>query len=137
LLAVRIPTAKPRFLTNQRFATVAARPPAVTPEPSPTSTPQVMNNCHFASMKPDSATAQDRIDSAIRIVRFRPSVCMNAAPNGPISPYRPIFTDTAAEIVVRSQPKAFCNGTISTLGEARTPAVASITRNMVPSTIQE
>ena len=41
LLAVSMPTTRPRRATNQRLAMVAATPKPVAPAPRPTSTPQV------------------------------------------------------------------------------------------------
>ena len=41
-----------------------------------------------------------------------------------------MFNDTAPEITAAFQPKAACNGTISTPGAARTPTEARITTNI-------
>jgi hypothetical protein len=46
LPAVRMPVTSPRWRTNQRWATVAAKTRAMEPVPSPISTPHVSTSCH-------------------------------------------------------------------------------------------
>lgn len=74
--------------------------------------------------------------SARIMVRFRPSVCMRPAMNGPISPIRMMLTDTAPEIVLTSQPNARRSGPIITPGAARTLTPASIDMKTRPRTTQ-
>ena len=54
VLAVRMPTTRPRRPTNQRVATVAPRTSAVMPVPNPTTKPQSRTSCHTCVMNSDS-----------------------------------------------------------------------------------
>jgi hypothetical protein len=82
------------------------------------------------------ATPAARRPRAVRVVRRMPARWYNAPANGPSSPYSRMLTDTAREIVERSQPNSRSRGTMSTLGVARTPAAASSARKVTPRTIQ-
>ena len=73
---------------------------------------------------------------AISTVRRIPMLCISAAANGPIRPNRKMLMEIAAEIVAGLQPNARSSGTINTEGAARTPAVASMTRNITARTTQ-
>jgi hypothetical protein len=46
------------------------------------------------------------------------------------------LTPIASEIVARDQPNSASSGTISTPGALRTPAVATMTKKLMPTTIQ-
>ena len=74
--------------------------------------------------------------SATTTTRRKPKRPMRAAANGPVSPNRTRFTDTAAEIVARLHPKSCSSGSISTPGAARNPAAASSVTNVVTATTQ-
>ncbi len=128
--------AKPVRRANQRFATAAAMPTAPAPDPMPTISPQVRNNCHGAVMKVDSPVPVISSARHSRMVRFRPMICISPVRNGPVAPSRMMLSDTAPEIVLTSQPKACCSGTIITPGAARTPTPASMAVNITARTTQ-
>ncbi len=136
LLAVRMPMARPRRRVNQRFTTVAPSASAVMPVPTPTTKPQSRISCQGARMKAVSATPMATRSSAPIMVRRAPRYSTSAAENGPIRPKRIRFTDTAEEIVARSQPKAFSSGTMSTPGAARVAPATSSVRKVIASTAQ-
>ena len=58
-----------------------------------------------------------------------PKRCINAAANGPTSPYRKMPIAADSEITSRGQPNACSSGTISTPGVERRPAATSRARN--------
>ena len=86
LAAVSSPIARPLLATNQRFATAAAMPTAPAPEPMPTITPQVRNNCHGEDMSSDRPVPAANSDHAPRMVRFSPITCTRPVKNGPVKP---------------------------------------------------
>ena len=87
-------------------------------------------------MKIDKPVAAASSTMHPMMVRFKPTTSIRPARNGPITPSRMMLTETAAEMVATSQPKARCNGRIMTPGAARTPTQASVAVNTTASTIQ-
>jgi hypothetical protein len=71
-----------------------------------------------------------------RMVRLRPMTSVRPVRNGLVTPSSTMLIETAAEMVLTSQPKACCKGTIMTPGAARTPTPAIDAENMTASTIQ-
>lgn len=65
-----------------------------------------------------------------------PKRSISAAANGEVSPYRTRFTDTAAEILARDQPKSSCNGSIRMDGAARKLAAPTNARKATIATDQ-
>ena len=80
---------------------------------------------------PDTSTA-----SATSTVRRIPKYCIDAAANGPVSPYSAMPIEMASEIVPRLQPNSCSSGSIITLGVARVPAAHSRIRNTTARAIQ-
>jgi hypothetical protein len=74
------------------------------------------------------------VTSAISITRRTPKRSIREAENGAVRPKSSSPIDTASETVARDQPNSCCNGTISTPGVARKPAVVISVTN-VTSTI--
>ncbi len=105
------------------------------PEPVPTTKPQSSRSCHGRVISAVSATPTVSRSSAADTVRRRPKRSMIAAANGPIMPYRKMFTATAPLIVASDQPNSRSSGMISTPGVARTPAAISSTRNVTATMI--
>ena len=128
--------ASPFRFANQRFATAAAMPIAPAPEPMPTISPQVRNNCQGAVMKFDSPVPA--ISIAMH-ARYRALQTDDLDEPGEKRSGRAEQDDVerdAPEIVATSQPNARCSGTIMTPGAARTPTPASVAENITASTIQ-
>ena len=86
LLAVSRPSTSPRFLANQRPATVAPNTMAIIPVPDPTTTPQSSTNCQGDRMAAVAATPMASTASAVTTVRRRPNRSMMATAKGPIMP---------------------------------------------------
>jgi hypothetical protein len=85
-------------------------------------------------MKFDSPVPAISIAMQASIVGFRPMTSMSPVKNGPVAPNTIMLSETAAEIVATSQPKALCSGTIITPGAARTPTPASVAENTIART---
>jgi hypothetical protein len=66
----------------------------------------------------------------------RPMTSARPVRNGPTAPRSKMLIETAPEMVLTSQPKARCSGTMITPGAARTPTPAMVAVNMTASTIQ-
>ena len=87
LPAVRMPVTRPRRLTNQRCATVAAKTSAIDPVPSPIRTPQVSTSCQLActnTREPGRRAATSTGRTAV--TRRIPNRSISAAANGAVSP---------------------------------------------------
>jgi hypothetical protein len=106
------------------------------PDPDPTTRPQSRTICHGAVIRLVAAVPIARISSAPQTERRRPNRSMIATANGPIIPYRKILSAMPTPIVAAVQPNSRSQGTISTLGVARTPAPTSRTRKVTATTVQ-
>ena len=118
--------AKPARLKNQRFANAAPIPIEPALEPMPTISPQVRKNCQGAVMKTESPVPAIRTSMQPSVVRFTPMISTSPVMNGAVAPNRMMLIETAAEMVLTSQPKARCKGMIITPGAERTPTTASV-----------
>jgi len=128
--------ARPRCEVNQRLTTVAPSVMAATPVPPPTITPHSSTICHGACIIAESAVPATSTASAPSTVGRMPKYCIDAAANGPVSPYSAIPIEMASEIVLRLQPNSCSSGSIITLGVARVPAAHSRIRNTTASASQ-
>lgn len=86
LAEVRTPLTTPRWMTNQRLVTVAAKVSASEPVPSPTSSPQPIINPQGEVMTVVSAVPAAMSASAPATTRRRPNWSISAAANGAVSP---------------------------------------------------
>ena len=129
-----MPIIRPRRATNQRVATIAASTLATKPMPEPTNTPHSTMSCQDCVISGSSATPVPMMHSAPTMVPRTPKRSIVAAENGAISPYRPMQTPTASEMVARLQPNSVSNGTTNTPGTARIPAPISSTMKVTPAT---
>lgn len=134
--AVKIPTAKPRRLSNQRLATCVLNTVKNNPEPIPIITPQMRISCHSSCMIAVQASATDKRSMEISIMRFKPYFSTNAAINGPENPYKNKQTAKAKEMDGRLQPKSCSNGSINTPAEERIMPATIIDANVTANTIQ-
>src|SRR5215213_5539822 len=132
--AVRMPITRPRRATNQRLAMVAANTRAMDPVPTPTSSPQVISNCHPDWTKIVNPLPAATRTSATLTTRRIPNRSISAAANGAITPYKIRFTLTAVDMSVRGQPNSSCSGIIKTPGAARKPAAPSSATNATTAT---
>lgn len=110
-------------------------PTAPAPEPIPTKSPQVRNNCHGLVIKFDSPVPSTSTSMQPKMVRLRPANSMSPVRNGPVAPISTMLRETAPEIVATLHPKACCSGRIITPGAARTPTPARVAENITASTI--
>ena len=133
---LRMPITRPRFLVNQRVATVAASTFAAVPVPVPTTTPHSNISCQDSRMNVVSATPVPISVIDASISRRMPKRSIIAAANGPISPNSTRLTATANEMVLRLQWNSCSNGTMRMPGVERTPAPSSNVRNVAPATTQ-
>ena len=90
---------RPRRLSNQRFATVAASGTDTAPVAPPTTTPQSRSSCHGAVITVVSDAPVAIVTSAISITRRTPKRSISAAENGAVSPKSRRPSETASEIV--------------------------------------
>ncbi len=72
LLAESSPTSKPRLLTNQRLATVAANTIAVRPVATPTTSPQSTIICQNSRMKVAPASARQMRSAEVTATLRKP-----------------------------------------------------------------
>jgi len=121
---------KPRRLSNQRFAIVAASGTDTAPVAPPTTTPHNRSSCHGAFITVVSDAPVAIVTSAISITRRTPKRSISAAENGAVRPNSTSPSDTAIEMVPRDQPNSCCSGTIRTPGVARKPAVVISVTNV-------
>src|SRR5215204_4150050 len=91
----------------------------------PTSSPQVISNCHPDWTKIVNPLPAATRTSATLTTRRIPNRSISAAANGAITPYKIRFTLTAVDMRVRGQPNSSCSGIIKTPGAARKPAAPS------------
>ncbi len=131
-----MPIASPRCVVNQRLTTVAPSVIAATPVPPPTITPHSSTICHGWLIMADSAVPEISTTSAPSTVGRMPKYCIDAAANGPVSPYKAMPIEIASEIVPRLQPNSCSSGSIITLGVARVPAAHRRIRNTTARAIQ-
>ncbi len=134
--AVSAPTTIPLRLINQRFATDAANTNAIDPDPTPTITPHSAIKCHGLVIQIVPSAPAPTVVSAAITTRRIPNRSIKAAAKGAVKPKSRTLTLTAAEIVSRRQPNAFCNGTIKTDGAERNPAVAIKVMKVITMAIQ-
>ncbi len=136
LLAVSIPTTRPRRALNQRVATVAPSTSAVMPVPRPTTTPQNARRCQTSRIA-IVPTMPIEISATAKATTARtPKRLMNAAANGPISPNSSNRTASAKEMSAFAQPNSRCSGSRITPDAPIAPAVASMMRNVMATTTQ-
>ena len=119
-----MPITVPRFVSNQRLTIVAPATRLMLPAPTPTMPPHSSKNCHDWVMKIDAAAARAIRPSAPEIVRRKPKRSNTPAANGPMSPNRSRLSAIAAEIVAVVQWNSRWRGSISIVGDERTPAAA-------------
>jgi len=136
LAAVSTPMTRPRLVTNQRPATVAASTLAIAPVPRPTTPPHSTTSCHGAVMTTVSAEPAAHRQSATSTTRRTPYRSIAAAAKGPVRPNSTRLTLTASEMVARDQPKSSSSGTISTPGVERNPLASSSVTKVTPATTQ-
>ncbi len=74
--------------------------------------------------------------SAAATTRRMPKRSISAAANGAVSPYSTRFTETAAEMLARDQPKSSCSGSIRIDGAARKLAAPTRARKATTATNQ-
>ena len=86
LAAEKIPVTRPRWVWNQRFATIAPSTRAIAPVPMPMNTPQSTHSCHGSVMSVVRPLATPTTTSAAVTVRRTPQRSMTAAANGAVSP---------------------------------------------------
>ena len=136
VLAVSMPTTRPRRWTNQRVATVAPSTRAVIPVPRPTTIPHSRMSCHTSVIASEPTSPAMMNSRAALTTRLMPKRFMNAAANGPIRPNSSSRMARAEEISAFCQPNSRWKGTIMTPGAPTAPAVASMVRKVVPATTQ-
>ena len=86
MLAVSMPTTRPRRLTNQRAATVAPSTSATMPVPMPTITPQSATSCQSWVMASEARMAAAIMSIAAVTTALTPKRLMKAAAKGAIRP---------------------------------------------------
>src|SRR5262249_11014299 len=84
--AVGTTDARPRRVENHRVATVTPKTRAVSPVPSPMTTPHNNTSCHTRVIASDSNSPAAMSRSAESAIRRMPNRLINAAANGAISP---------------------------------------------------
>ena len=84
--AEKMPVTRPRWVWNQRLATIAPSTRAIAPVPMPMNTPQSSHSCHGCVISRVSALATPTTTSAVATVRRTPKRSMNAAANGAMRP---------------------------------------------------
>ena len=136
LPAVRMPITRPRLLTNQVLAMVAAKTSAMDPVPSPISSPQVSRICQDSLTSTVRALPAPISTSATDVTMRTPKRSIRAAAKGAVRPKSTRLMLTAAESTVVDQPNSLCSGTISTPGAARKPAAPTSARKATAATIQ-
>ena len=135
-LAVNNPITIPRFSTNQRFATVAAKTRASEPVLIPMTNPQSAINCHGADMNIVSAEPMlTEVSADITTLRI-PKRSIRAAAKGATSPYTSTLIAIANEICSRPQPNASSSGIIRTDEALRNPAAVTRVKNVTPTANQ-
>ena len=72
VLAPRMPSTSPRRSSNQRVATIAPITIAVSPVPTPTTTPQSNTRCHSRVMNSAPINPTPIMAIAVRMTRFIP-----------------------------------------------------------------
>jgi hypothetical protein len=124
---------RPRRLTNQRLATVAANTSAIDPVPRPMSTPQSRTSCQLL-VTPTLRPLPAAISSRATLTTARtPNRSIRAAANGAVSPNSTRLTPTASDTSPRDQPNSSWRGTIRTPGAARNPAAQSSATKATPA----
>src|SRR5260221_14212834 len=133
LPAVKMPSTVPRFLRNQRLATVAPKVKAMQPAPRPT---HVAHNssCQIALTRVTANDAQANNTSAQAMVLRTPYRSMAAAANGPVRPKSAICNACAIEICPADHPNSDSNGRTNIVGADNTPAAHTKVMNVAPVT---
>ena len=134
VLAARSPMTRPRRAENQRVATVAPSTIAVSPVPTPITTPHNRKSCHNRDIPSDRRMPPEMMPSETSIIRLTPNRFMKAAAKGPIRPNSRKRMARAAEISDALQPNSCCRGTMNTPGAPMVPATVSMVRNVTPRT---
>ena len=86
LAAEKTPMTTPRFLTNQRFATIAPNTRASEPVPMPTAKPQSSQSCQAEVITRVSPEPTATSASAADATRRTPNFSISAAANGAVRP---------------------------------------------------
>ena len=98
LPAVRMPITRPRLLTNQVLAMVAANTSAIDPVPRPISRPQVSRICHdWLTSTVSALPGADQHERARRSRARMPKRSIRAAANGAVRPNSTRLMLTAAD----------------------------------------
>ncbi len=121
---------------NQRVATVAASTIAVSPVPTPTTTPHSRTSCHTCFIASDANRPAAIIAIATMITRRTPKRFMKAAANGPNKPNSMMRSASAEEICASLQPNSCSSGTISTPGVPIAAAVTNSVKNVTATITQ-
>ena len=131
-----MPTTSPRRAENQRVATVAPSTSAVSPVPTPTTTPQSRMSCQTRLIASEARSPAAMMASAISTIRRTPKRFMKAAANGPSTPNSASRIASAEEISAVCQPNSSWRGTMNTPGAPTAPAVTSMVRKVTAATTQ-
>ena len=107
LLAVSMPTTRPRRSTNQRVAMVAPSTSATMPVPSPTRTPQSATSCQSWVMAIEARMPATTMPIAVTTTGRTPKRLMKAAANGAIRPKKASRMARATEMSAVLQPNSF------------------------------
>ena len=86
LAAEKMPVTSPRWVWNQRLATMAPNTRAIAPVPRPMNTPHNSQSCHgwvISGVRPGSPPRHDQRHATVRRM---PKRSMNAAANGAMRP---------------------------------------------------
>ena len=86
LAAEKMPVTSPRWVWNQRLATIAPNTRAIAPVPMPMNTPQSSHSCHGWVISVVRPLATPTTTRAVATVRRTPKRSMNAAANGAVRP---------------------------------------------------
>jgi hypothetical protein len=109
---------------------------AVSPVPTPSTTPHSMMSCHNCVMARETMRPAAISASAAIMTRLSPKRFMNAAANGPNNPNSRMRNASAVEMASLLQPNSCCSGTIITPGAPMAAAVTSMVRNVTATTTQ-
>ena len=136
VLAVSMPTTRPRWCWNQRAATVAPSTSATMPVPRPIRTPHSATSCQSSVIASEATTPAETMPIAAMTTNRTPKRLIRAAANGAIRPKSARRMAKAEEMSAALQPNSCSSGPIRTPGAPIAPAFASMTRNVEPATTQ-